>query len=92
MINVPNTVPHKVLSFVRANEDDKVFAVFNFSNTSQTIAFNETLYHGHYTDFFSKEPVELQGSTQLTLEPWAYCVSCEVSPELSAGSGWSFDR
>jgi hypothetical protein len=72
MINVPNTLPHKVLSFVRYNEADKVFAVFNFSNASQTITFAETLYHGKYTDFFSKETVELVDSTQLTLDPWAY--------------------
>ena len=74
MINVPNTIPHKVLSFVRRNERDKVFAVFNFSNTPQTVTFDETLYHGRYTERFSKEPVELLGSTQLILEPWAYRV------------------
>ena len=59
---------------------DKIFAVFNFSNTSQTIAFNETLYHGRYTDFFSKETVELQGSAQLTLGVMGLLRSCEVSP------------
>ena len=74
MINVPNTLPHKVLSFVRHNERDKVFAVFNFSNAPQTVTFDETLFHGSYTDFFSEEPVELTGSAQLTLEPWAYRV------------------
>jgi glycosidase len=74
MINVPNTIPHKVLSFVRYNEVDKVFAVFNFSNTGQTVTFDETLYHGSYTELFGKEPVELLESSQLTLEPWAYRV------------------
>ena len=74
MINVPNTIPHSVLSFVRHNERDKVFAVFNFSNTPQTVTFDETLYHGIYTEIFSKEPVELLASTQLILEPWAYKV------------------
>jgi glycosidase len=74
MINVPNTIPHKVLSFVRQNENDKVFAVFNFSNAPQTVTFDETLYHGRYTDVFSKDPVELLDSTQLAFEPWAYRV------------------
>ncbi|WP_157491325.1 alpha amylase C-terminal domain-containing protein [Flammeovirga sp. SJP92] len=32
MIKVPNSVENKVFSFVRQNEKDKVFAVFNFSN------------------------------------------------------------
>ncbi len=46
-------------SFVRRNEHDKVFAVLNFSNTSQTVTFHETLFHGTYTELFAKEPVEL---------------------------------
>ena len=74
MINVPNTNPHKVLSFVRRNERDKVFAVFNFSSAPQKVTFDETLYYGHYTELFSKEAVELAGSSQLILEPWAYRV------------------
>ena len=74
MINVPNTMPHRVLSFVRHNERDKVFAVFNFSSTPETVTFDETLYHGRYTEFFSKEAAELLGSAQLTLGPWAYRV------------------
>ena len=79
---MPNTIPHKVLSFVRHNERDKVFAVFNFSELPQTVKFEETLYHGRYIDFFSKESVELVGPTQLKLEPWGYRVFVkQASPE-----------
>ena len=74
MIQVINSSPTRVLSFVRQNERDKVFAVLNFSDEPQTVAFDEHLYYGGYTDYFSKEQVELLGSSRLTLEPWGYRV------------------
>ncbi len=74
MIQVPNSSPAGVFSFVRQNERDKVFAVFNFSNTLHTVTFAEHLYHGRYTDFFSGEGAELGASTRLELEPWGYRV------------------
>jgi hypothetical protein len=67
-------VPAKVLSFVRRNENDKVFAVLNFSDQPQTVTFKETLYHGKYTDYFGGESVVLNGSTRLEIKPWAYYV------------------
>jgi glycosidase len=70
MINVPNTRTAQVLSFVRQNEQDKVFAVINFSKQPQTVAFTEGLYIGAYTEFFTNEKVSLDGSTSLTIEPW----------------------
>ncbi len=72
MIHVPNSAPFKVLSFVRQKENDKVFAVFNFSNESQAVTFAETLYHGQYIEYFGQEPVELTDSTELELPPWGY--------------------
>ena len=74
MIRVLNNVPMKVFSFVRQNEKDKVFAVFNFSAQPQSVKFNQSLYHGKYTDFFSRDTVELSDSTQLELKLWAYRV------------------
>ena len=74
MLNVPNSVPTKVLSFVRRNERDKVFAVLNFSDQPQTVIFSEHLYHGSYVDYFRNESVELTDATGLTLQPWDYRV------------------
>ena len=74
MIPVPNSAPARVLSFVRQNERDKVFAVFNFSNEPQAVTFAESLYHGKYTDYFNRESIELAGSTSLGLQPWDYRV------------------
>ncbi len=74
MIQIPNSSPNQVFSFVRQNSCDKVFAVLNFSEEQQTATFNESLYHGQYTEYFSKERVELLGTTPLQLEPWGYRV------------------
>ena len=74
MILVPNSVPAKVFSFVRRNERDKVFAVLNFSDQTQTVTFKENLYHGAYTDYLGGQPVVLDASTHLELKPWDYRV------------------
>lgn len=74
MINVFNSVPDQVLSFVRQNQADKVFAVINFSARPQVVTFHEALYHGVYRDYFKGESVELNSETQLALEPWEYRV------------------
>ena len=72
MIHVPNSAPSKVFSFVRQNEKDKVFAVFNFSPEPQVVTFEESLFHGKYTETMSGQPAELSAATQLELQPWAY--------------------
>ena len=72
MLNAPNNAPNQVLSFVRRNERDDVFAVFNFSDRPQVVTFNEALHHGDYSDFFSGEPATFDGDTRLEIERWGY--------------------
>jgi len=74
MIKVPNSSENKILSFVRQNEKDKVFAVFNFSDEIQNITFKENLYHGKYTDYFTKEEYDLDKDFELKLDTWGYKV------------------
>jgi glycosidase len=74
MVNAPNNTPTQVLSFVRQNERDRVFAVFNFSDRPQTVTFHEALHHGSYTDFFSGERVAFDSQTRLEIERWGYRV------------------
>jgi len=74
MIKVPNSAEAHVLSFVRQNDRDKVFAVLNLSAERRTVTFRETLYHGSYAEVFSERAVTLDGSFQLTLDPWGYRV------------------
>ena len=72
MVHVPSDPG--IFSFVRRNDRDKVFAVFNFTKEAKTAKFQESLYHGTYTDFFSGEKVELGADTALKLGPWDYRV------------------
>jgi len=72
MIKVPNNYESEVFSFVRQNEKDKVFAVFNFSKNDKIIEFEEKLYHGNYTDFSTKNEIELNENSVLELKPWSY--------------------
>ncbi len=74
MIAVPNSHPDKVFSFVRQNDADKVFVVINFSDQTQTVTFQDSLYHGKYTNYFGGQPVALDASAKLSLKPWAYQV------------------
>src|SRR5512137_2043894 len=62
MINVPNSAQAQVLSFVRQNEADKVFAVLNFSPQPQVISMFEGLYYGAYHEYFSGEAVVFSGA------------------------------
>lgn len=74
MIKVPNSNESEIFSFVRQNEKDKVFAVFNFSDNKQTVAFMEPLFTGSYTDYFSKKTIEMKDDSSLELEAWGYRV------------------
>ncbi len=74
MVNVPNSAHDKVLSFVRRNEHDKVFAVLNFSPEARTVDFQEGLFPGSYVEYFSGQPVELAAATTLTLGAWEFRV------------------
>jgi len=74
MIRVPNSNESAVLSFVRAQEDDVVLAVFNLSSEEQTVSFGDGPHHGAYTDAFSGESMTVGASTSLTLPAWGYRV------------------
>ena len=74
MIDVPNSAPEQVLSFVRANERDKVFAVFNFSKAPVEVSFKETLFEGRYKEFPSGREATLEAGAALALPAWGYRV------------------
>jgi glycosidase len=72
MIHVPNSAPSKVFSFARQNQNDKIFAVFNFSAEPQGVTFEESLYHGKYAEYMSGQPSELSAIAKIELQPWDY--------------------
>ncbi len=74
MVSVVNSVPQKVLSFVRIGAEDGVFAIINFTPQAQVVEFKDKLHHGVYADYFSGESVEFTGGESLALPPWGYRV------------------
>jgi 1,4-alpha-glucan branching enzyme len=74
MVRVPNSQPSRVFSFVRQQGEDKVFVALNFSTLPQMVTFDERLYHGEYTEYFSGQRVKLDAASQLELAPWGYKV------------------
>lgn len=72
MLPVHNNQPAQILSFVRQNTKDKVFAVFNFSDTPQHVSFKQHLHHGSYTDYLSGETVQFTEGSTLKLAAWDY--------------------
>ena len=47
-----------MLSFVRAKNGDKVFALFNLSGETQTVSFTDGPSDGSYIDFADGSPVD----------------------------------
>lgn len=74
MIRITNDSPQRVLSFVRANDTDKVLAIFNFSDEARTVRLKEKLAHGEYTEFFSRDKQTIGEGTSIELAPWGYAV------------------
>ena len=74
MIRVWNSRPDDVLSFVRENDEDKVFAVINFTAEPQSVTFSDSPFAGRYTDYFSGSAVDIDAKTTVDLEPWGYRV------------------
>ncbi|MES1158671.1 MAG: alpha-amylase family glycosyl hydrolase [Terricaulis silvestris] len=74
MISVVNSAPDKVLSFVRRNDREQIFAVLNFSGSRQRVNFKDALPLGAYTEYFSNQSVTIDANTSLSLAPWDYRV------------------
>lgn len=74
MVSVVNSAPQQVLSFVRFGETDGVFAVINFSSEPQSVSFPQSLHHGDYREYFSRQAVTFDDQSTLSLTPWEYRV------------------
>ena len=74
MIQVPNSQPDQVLSFVRRQDDVKVFVVLNLSADTADVDFHENLYRDEYIDLFEASCTRIPRTDNLSLPPWAYRV------------------
>ena len=74
MQRVWNTKPGVVLSFLRDNGNDKVFAVINFSARTQSVSFSDAPFEGDYREYFTGESASFNADTRLSVAPWGYRV------------------
>jgi 1,4-alpha-glucan branching enzyme len=73
LVDVPNSAPHAVLSFVRQQGASRVFAVFNLSAEPQTVSFSLARHHGGYIDATSGQAADFTSETApLALPAWSY--------------------
>jgi cyclomaltodextrinase / maltogenic alpha-amylase / neopullulanase len=64
----------KMFSFIRHGEEDKIFALFNFSGEENEITLSHELLQGKYNDLFSGRTVELKNTYRFKLKPWEYLI------------------
>jgi 1,4-alpha-glucan branching enzyme len=72
MVQVPNSEPTAILSFLRANDRNRLFGVFNLSAKTQTVRFDGRLHHGSYRAVAGGDEIAVDGDFSLTLPPWSY--------------------
>ena len=72
MINVPNNAESQVLSFVRVDDNGKVFAVFNLSPEAHRVSFMQSLCHGTYRDYYTGETVTVDADTVEEMPAWSH--------------------
>jgi 1,4-alpha-glucan branching enzyme len=72
---VENNEPKKVLSFVREDENTKVFCVFNLTkDVVKNVELEGNVYYGNYVELFSSMPVNISATPSFILNPWEYRV------------------
>jgi glycosidase len=73
LVDVPNSAPQAVLSFVRQQGASRVFAVFNLSDKPQQVEFTLARHHGAYTEAITSQAAEFNNeNTPISLPPWGY--------------------
>lgn len=68
---VDNTNPNHVFSFMREKDGNQVFAIFNLSDTEQSVALRGKSARGVYMEYNGHDNAEIDASG-MVLQPWQY--------------------
>ena len=71
---IETSADDKVYAFQREKEDDKVFCVFNMSDTPLSISFKNGHFTGNFTDIFSKKTVNLTMGNRFDLKAFEFFI------------------
>ena len=79
-VDVPNSASEHVLSFVRGEKGDRVFAVFNLSPDAQDVTFAKARHAGAYKDIMDGSAMTFAAddAQSLSLAPWGYRIFREA--------------
>lgn len=72
MVDVPNSEPEAIFSFVRGNDAERVFAIFNLTDNDQSFTLEKARHAGSYVDAIEGTAAEFGGDDAVTLGPWDY--------------------
>jgi len=79
LVDVPNSAPRSVLSFVRQQGASRVFAVFNLSPEPRHVTFTLARHHGAYADAMAGgAPIRFSGGETLDLPAWGYRIFTQI--------------
>jgi 1,4-alpha-glucan branching enzyme len=73
-IFIENDNAEMVLSFMREQNGNRVFAIFNLSPQPQTVSLKDEMIDGTYNQFNDDKPVTIKAGEVMSLSPWAYHV------------------
>ncbi len=72
-IEFVNTNDNKnILAFIRYNNADKVFTIFNMSKKEKSVTIDSEFIEGDYFDFKNGSKVHIGNSLNLILQPWTF--------------------
>jgi glycosidase len=69
-LQVINSSPDHVFSFMRLKSRNKIFGVFNLSGKTHSVTFPEGPHEGMYTDFFTGKKAIFPSTLPLRLNAW----------------------
>lgn len=78
MVEVPTSATADVLAFIRGDQGERVFAVFNLSPRPQSLTFDKARHHGAYADALSGKSIAFGGGETMEIAPWGYRIFKET--------------
>lgn len=63
-----------IYSFVRENDKDRIFTLFNVTSEKQEVTIDDKIIEGKYKNLFTNEEIEIKQGQKFELGPWAYLV------------------
>lgn len=86
MVKVENDNPKQIFSFLRKKDNNKILALFNFSNGAQKAKLLDDFTSGAYKDFESGLDVVVEANKPIEIAPWGFKILVQNQAQASAAS------